>query len=51
MSLKQHNDIVEKLLAQIDSKDAEIENLKKSLHKAGALCNDRAKAKLDDNEK
>ncbi len=29
MSLKQHNDIVEKLIAQIDSKDAEISKLKK----------------------
>lgn len=29
MSLKQHNDIVEKLLKQIDTKDSEIESLKK----------------------
>ena len=33
MSLKQHNDIVEKLLKKIDVKDSEIEGLKKELNK------------------
>lgn len=36
MSLKQHNDMVEKLLKQLDSKDSEIESLRKQLQKASS---------------